>query len=202
MARTPAQRKRMRQARVTYHLRKPSEYTLPEYAVPKGGRSLTGIPSVEVTAAVAVDRIVMWRVAPKSWCGEQAADMYKELGKALRRRWGAGRRAYRVIEDGDPKGYQSNKGKEAKEKEKIQSWKLPPRSPEWMPLDYCLWAEIEARMLAQDAVAGTETRDQYLARLRRTALTLPRDFVKKALLDMKARIEATAASKGKHVPKD
>lgn len=65
MARTAAQRKRMRQARVTYHLRKPSERTEPGYFAPMKKHTFTGIPSVEVTAAVAVDRIIMWHVVPK-----------------------------------------------------------------------------------------------------------------------------------------
>ena len=123
--------------------------------------------------------------------------MYKDLGVALRRFWGK-KRAYRVVEDGDPKGYQSNKGIAAKASEKIQPWKLPPRSPEWMPLDYSLWKEIENRMLADDSVTGTESREEWLARLRRTAMGLPRDYVKSVLLKMKGNIEATVESQGKH----
>ena len=136
MARTPLQRKRMRAARIVNHLRKASERNDLTYIVPKGSRSFTGIPSVEITAAVARDHIVMWRQA-KSWNGEQAAAMYKDLAYALRRVWGD-RRQYRVVEDGDTKGYQSNIGKSAKQEHHIQSWKLPPRSPEWMPLDYSI----------------------------------------------------------------
>ncbi len=95
--------------------------------MPKKGKMLPGIPSVEITAAVAKDRIIMWREVPeKSWCGAAAATMYADLGKALRRTWGE-RRSYRVVEDGDTKGYQSNAGKAAKTKAKIASWKLPPR---------------------------------------------------------------------------
>jgi len=72
MARTPLQRKRMRAARIVNHLRKASERNDPIYIVPKRSHSFTGIPSVEITAAVARDRIVMWRQA-ESWNGEQAA---------------------------------------------------------------------------------------------------------------------------------
>lgn len=57
-------------------------------------------------------------------------------------------------------------------------------------------------MLNNDAVTGTETQKQYLARLRRTALTLPRAMVKKALNQMRDRILATVASKGKHIAMD
>ena len=199
MARTPLQRKRMRAARIVNHLRKASERNDPIYIVPKRSHSFTGIPSVEITAAVARDRIVMWRQA-KSWNGAEAAAMYKDLASALRRVWGD-RRQYRVVEDGDTKGYQSNIGKSAKQEHHIQSWKLPPRSPEWMPLDYSIWAEIERRMLDAD-VKGTETKAQYLARLRKTALGLPKPLVRKVVLQMKERIQATVASKGKHIAMD
>ena len=198
MARTPAQRKRMRQARVRYHLRKAAERSQREYISPKQNHQLCGIPSVEISAAVACDRIIMWYVVPKKWCGEQAAVMYKELGKHLRRRWGSGLRGFRVVEDGDPKGYQSGKGHDAKASQKIQSWKLPPRSPEWMPLDYCLWEEIERRMF-ETVVKGTETKERWLLRLRKTALSLPRPLVKRTILQMKKRIAATYDSKGGHI---
>ena len=199
MARTPLQRKRMRAARIVNHLRKASERNDPIYIAPKRSHSFTGIPSVEITAAAARDRIVMWRQA-KSWNGAEAAAMYKDLASALRRVWGD-RRQYRVVEDGDTKGYQSNIGKSAKQEHHIQSWKLPPRSPEWMPLDYSIWAEIERRMLDAD-VKGTETKAQYLARLRKTALGLPKPLVRKVVLQMKERIQATVASKGKHIAMD
>ena len=201
MARTPAQRKQMRQSRVCYHLRKPEERTQPEFVIPKKKHTFTGIPAIEVAAAVAFDRIIMWHVVEGSWCGEAAATMYMALGKAMRRFWGK-RRSYRVVEDGDPKGFQSGKGIEAKRKEKIDSLKLPPRTPEWMPLDFCLWNEIERRMIEDDDVEGTETKEQYFARLRHVALTLPRDLVKRCLLQMRERIVGTVASKGKHIAMD
>ena len=199
MARTADQRRRMRQAKVTHHLRKASERTDPMFIVPKRGHCLPGIPSVEITAAVAKDRIIMWRVAGP-WNGKEAAAMYKDLRVALARTWGV-RGRYRIVEDGDPKGYQSNKGKEAKKAYHMESWRLPPRSPEWMPLDYALWSEIERRML--DAkIVGVETKRQYLARLRRTALGLPKSYIKKVLAQMKPRIQATVQMKGRHISMD
>lgn len=43
-------------------------------------------------------------------------------------------RKFHLVEDGDRKGFQSNKGKAAKEEMKIASLTLPPRSPSLMPL--------------------------------------------------------------------
>ena len=126
--------------------------------------------------------------------------MYKTLASVAGRIWGH-RRQHRVVEDGDTKGFQSNNGKSAKQQLHLQSWKLPPRSPEWMPLDYAIWAEIERRMLEHD-VKGDETKAQYTDRLRKTAMTLPKVFVRKCVAQMKARIAQTVASKGKHIAMD
>ena len=70
-----------------------------------------------------------------------------------------------------------------------------------MPLDYCLWSEIERRMLDAD-ISGTETKAQYVARLRQTALRLPRGLVRKAVDQMQGRIEETFSCKGKHISMD
>ena len=66
-----------------------------------------------MTAAVAHDQIIMWHVNRGPWNGEKAAEMYAKLGEALRKKWGR-KRSFRVVEDGDTKGFQSSKGKEAK----------------------------------------------------------------------------------------
>ena len=67
--------------------------------------------------------------------------MYEKLGEALRHHSGD-RSFYRVVEDGDTKGFHSGKGIEAKRGHQIRSW--PPHSPGLMPHDFCLWDEIEA----------------------------------------------------------
>lgn len=54
-------------------------------------------------------------------------------------------------------------------------------------------------MLNDESVGGTETQKQYLERLKKTALGLPRDYVKKVLAKMKPHIEATVAREDKHI---
>jgi len=178
-------------------LRTPAEGCKPGCVAPKKNRLLLGIPSVDITAAVKQDRIVFWHVNQKPWCGAAAEDMYKNLGKALRKTCG-NKRKYRVIEDGDPKGFQSGKGIAEKVKQKIESMKLPVRSPEWMPLDFCLWHEIEERLYAK-APNYDETKKQFLKRLRSIALRLPRQMVRKCLLSMRKRIHMTIEAKGDHI---
>ena len=195
---TPTQRTRMLQVRTGHHLRTAAECKNTTYVVPKGGRMLPGIPSVEISAVVHRDRIVMWRVTKQKWCGAEAANMYADLGKVLKRVFGHNRRKFRLVEDGDPKGYQSKKGKDAKDTARIESWQLPPRSPDLMPLDYSLWARIESRMFAT-APSGRETHEAFLSRLRATAFGLSRAEVAGAVRQMKGRISAVVKSKGKYI---
>lgn len=200
LPRNSKERRLLRASHVTRHLRTPAEGKQPEFLAPKTNRMLLGIPSLEVTAAVAEDRIIMWHVTEGRWNGEAAAKMYAELGKALRKTWG-NKRSFRVMEDGDTKGFQSGKGKQAKENEKIESWMLPPRTPSLMPLDYCLWVEIEKRALKKND-GGQETRSEYAARLRQAALRLPRNIVKNCLGKMRENVLDIVKAKGKSTKLD
>ena len=199
-ARTAAQKEKMLQSRVTCHLRRPNEGRKPGFVAPKRNRMLIGIPSFDVTAAVAKDRIIMWRISSKPWNGSKAAETYKDLGRNLRRFWG-NKRKFRVVEDGDPKGFQSGKGKAAKIEQKIESWQLPPRTPEWMPLDFCLWHEIEERLYKQK-ITHDESTETFQKRLERIAKTLPRSLVRDCLNSMHKRIRLTAQEKGGHIAVD
>ena len=161
---------------------------------------LLGVPSVEVTAAVGRDGIIMWHETYGPWNGTAAASMYEQLGKALATTYGQ-RRRYIVVEDGDTKGYQSNRGKAAKQQAHITPMKLPPRSPGWMPLDFCLWDEIEARVLAKREHAH-ESMEEYKKRLAITAKRLPRQMLHNCLGRIKANIEETVNSRGRHTRVD
>ena len=196
VARTSAHKKAMRASRVTHHLRTPQEGIQPDMILPKKNRMLLGIPSVDITAAVGKDGIFFWYENTKPWNGQHAADMYEALGDALRKQYGP-QPYYRVVEDGDTKGFQSNKGKNAKKEQKIHSWKLGPRSPGWMPLDYCFWDEIEGRVLAKRG-NEEESLSSYKKRLSITAKRLPKDLVKKTIAKMKGNIKATVDSKGSY----
>lgn len=181
---TPAQRRKFRQSRATGHLRTTAEGVLPECTKPKTNHSFLGMPSVTVTAAVAVDRIILWHVHGKQRNGQTAADTYEgPIKKALAKFWGP-KRHYRIIEDGDRKGNQSGKGLLAKERAKLKAMTLPPRTPSCMPLNYASWEEILRRMDGT-APEGTETKDEYLRRLKRTATSLPKGYVRAVLARMK-----------------
>ena len=192
---TPKQRKRMRQTQVTGHLRKPSEGLNRGFTKPRDSHSFIGMPSVGITAAVAKDRIIMWQVHDKNWCGASAADMYQNhLRPALVRTFGKLDR-FRVVEDGDRKGHYSNKGIAAKKAAKILPVKLPPRTPSLMPLDYALWKRI-CDQLMEESPEGPETKEAFLKRLKHIALSLPKSYVKAVIAKMRPNLKALADAQG------
>lgn len=206
---TPAKKALLQKQKVHGHLRKKSEGILPKCVRPKGQRGGIGVPSVNVTACVSpsTGRVIMFHantVGKKKkggkWTGEMAKGMYEgPLRTALKRTYGE-KAKYRVIEDGDPTGYQSSKGKEGKKNAGIESWKLPPRSPEWNCLDYSIWHEIEKKALRTKKKSCTPK--EWLGVLRKAAHGLSVNYVKKTCASLKKRIVATKKAKGKHVKVD
>ena len=78
---------------------------------------------------------------------------------------------------------------------------IPKRSPDLNVCDYALWQEVNKRMRAQEkawADSKKETRKEFLARLRRTAMRLPSSFVQRAIGNMTHRCEKLKAAKGFH----
>ena len=198
---TAKQRKRFRQTQVTGHLRKAAEGLDRGFTKPREAHSFLGIPSVNITGAVARDKIILWHVNVKSWGGKAAAEMYTDhLKPALVKKWGNLKR-FRIIEDGDRKGNYSNKGVDAKRAANIYPWKLPPRSPSLMPLDYSIWRRIVQKSLDEAPPRRTETKEEFLARLRKIATSLSKPYIKKVIAEMKPRLAALKDARG-YTPKN
>ena len=126
--------------------------------------------------------------------------MYAKLGEILRKRYGRKRR-FRVVEDGGTKGFQSGKGVAAKQEQKIQSWKLPPRTPSWMPHRLLpLAANREAGLVEPGRQAFG--RQDYAAHLRAVATHVPKGAVQSCLERMHSSIQEVVAPKGCHATLD
>ena len=72
----------------------------------------------------------------------------------------------------------------------MKVFEIPKSSPCLNVCDYFLWAEVNRRMREQEKkfpAGKRESRNQFLSRLRRTALSLPPDMVSAAVGDMKRR---------------
>lgn len=173
------------------------------YVKPKKGvPSYTGSKSSLIMGAVGQGKVLLWHTVPSGrWSGQAAADMYEGgLKPALEKAWPR-KRAHVVLEDNDPTGFQSSKGKAAKRAAAITTLSIPKRSPDLNPMDYSVWSEINRRLRKQEKkFPGNkrESRAEYLSRLRRTARNLPSSFIKKAVGDMSRRCQLLLAAKGRY----
>ena len=160
-----------------------------------------GARGVQVLAGVGKGKVLMWQYIDGAWNSTVAAAMYtgpvlNSLKAAYPRL-----RTWRVLEDNDPTGFKAGAGVAAKKAARIQPFNIPKRSPDLNVMDYAIWAEINKRMRKQEQrfpEDKVETRGQYLARLRRTALRLPSRFIRASIRDMSRRCERMRVAKGCH----
>ena len=144
-------------------------------------------------------KVLVWHTIEGTWSGDTAAGFYKDVVRpALDHQYGSKRR-YCIIEDNDPTGNQSAKGRAAKKAASLEVLQLPKRSPDLNVMDYAVWSEVERRLRAQEKNWSTgkhETRAEFERRLNRVARSLPKEFIDKSIMDLKCRCERLAAARG------
>ena len=198
---TPHGKERLRAARhATYGAyRKPEKGLHPAYVKPKASlQHNTGAKGCLIQAAVGKGRVMMWHEIDGPWSGRAAASLYTgPLKRALRRTY-PNKRTHKVLEDNDPTGYKSGAGMSAKCACNIDVFEIPCRSPDLNPLDYSIWAEVNKRMREQERnwKSKRETRDQYVARLKKTAQDLEHEFVNDAIGNLVVRCERLYQAQG------
>ena len=198
---TPAAREHLQKQRMYAQLRTPSEGLEKHFTKPgvKRHRKNTG-GSVNVCAGISNCRLVLWEYHTK-WNGQVAADMYKgPIINTLKRVRGA-KPSYLIAEDNDPIGYKSGKRIAEKRQLKINTVTWPRYSPDLMPLDFCLWEDINDRM-EMNAPKGYESAVAYKTRLRREALRTSTSIVRKAVEAMRKRAKQIWEAKGKDIARD
>ena len=163
----------------------------------------TGARAVKVLAGVGGGKVLVWKYIDKQkWNGQVAADCYKGVIRSALKKKHPRRSTWTVLEDNDPAGFKSSKGKTAKEEAGLSAFEIPRRSPDLSVCDFALWHEVNKRMRQQERkwpADRREGRSVYLARLRRTAMRLPARFVNKSIESMKKRCAQVALAKGKHI---
>jgi transposase len=200
--RTARGKKYLKALKVRFHLRKKSEglqkgFTKPH---PRKHRTNTG-GNVNVFAGIINCKVKLWHYLPASWTGQAAEDLYRDvISPALKQHHGKKRR-YTTLEDNDPTGYKSWKAVNTKQELNICPLEFPKYSPDLNPCDYSLWAEVEARMATQKPPAN-ESLVAFKARLRRTALSIPKAVIAKMLASMKERSQQVYDNNGGHIPRD
>jgi hypothetical protein len=171
------------------------------YVKPKKSLNFnTGAKSALVLGGVGGGRMLLWHtVSDGRWSGQAAANMYAgPLRRALNKKYPGKRKCF-VLEDNDPTGFRSAKGIKAKADSKIEPFAIPKRSPDLSVMDYAIWSQVNRRLRKQEASwkkGKKETRCQYVARLRRTAMRLPTEFIVKSIGDMVRRCKRLHEAKG------
>lgn len=199
-ARGHAARRRVRGAYRTKRRIFTAGYTKPAATL----KHNTGAKSVTVTCAIGNGKVLMWHVVDGRWNGEAAAKMYNgPLKRCLAKEYPHVRGPWRVMEDNDPSGYKSSKGMAGKREAGIITLDLPKRSPDLNPLDFSLWAAINRKMRQKERgwpANKRETRKSYIARLRRTAYAMPKDYVDKIIGAMAGRVQQVLDFSGGFFP--
>ena len=156
---------------------------------------------ISVVAGISNDRIVLWHYLPKKWNGSVAEACYRgPILRALKKHRGQDG-PWKILEDNDPTGFKSSKSMRAKTELGIDTITFPRYSPDLNPLDFSLWDAIEEK-LVKSKLCGLETTEQFKARLRRTAMSLPADTVRAAVQDIKVRAKLVYDAKGGNIEKD
>jgi hypothetical protein len=120
------------------------------------------------------------------------------VARALKTRY-RGRSSFVILEDNDPTGNMSKKGLAAKTAMRLNTLKIPKRSPDLNVLDYAVWAEVEKRLRRQERKMGAdkhETRAQFEQRLDRTARQLPASFINDAIGNIQKRCQLLHKAQG------
>jgi len=157
-----------------------------------------------ILAGVGPRKVMVWEVlgGRKRWNAKTAVAMYRGPIASALRQASPRKRQYSVLEDNDPSGFKTKTAERAKRQCHIKSFDIPKRSPQLNVLDFAVWSEINKRMRKQERRFPhnkKETRDQYLARLRRTAMRLPEKFLKKSIMNLKVRCQRLYEAKGNHI---
>ena len=163
----------------------------------------TGARGVMILAGVGHGKVLLWQVIDgRNWNGEVASEMYRGPIKEALAAASPKKRRWRLLEDNDPSGFKSRKGLQAKHAANIDSFDIPRRSPGLNVCDYTLWHEINMRMRKTEGKWNKnrrETRMQFLARLRRTALRLARGLVERSIGDMRRRCARLYEARGGNI---
>jgi hypothetical protein len=190
------------QREVRGHYRAPGDGLGEGYVVaPKHLKYNTGARSARIAGGVGKGRMILWYETGKKWNGQVAADFYKGPVLSGLKRAYPRKRSFLMLEDNDPTGYKSTLAVKAKRAAKIRVFKIPKRSPDLSVMDYAIWKQITRTMRRQEMKfkkGKKETRAEFLARLNRVAKSLPANFIKKAIGNMRERCQRLYAAKGFH----
>jgi hypothetical protein len=193
--------KYLKEAKIRRHLRTRSEGVKKECVKPSlRKQKMNPGGSVHILCGISRGKVVLWHNVGRKWNGDVAAACYRgPVLRALRKHCGE-KPSYRILEDNDPVGYKSAKGEAAKRETGITAIRFPRHSPDLNPLDFCIWNEIERKMVAlTDKPMSVK---DYDAKLRRVARTVPAATISNAVRSIRTRAKAIAKASGHNIARD
>lgn len=153
--------------------------------------------AIPICAGVGAGKIIMWTLHETPWCAEAYSHIVsRHLSRAVKLE---GDKKLLVLRDNDPKGFESKRGQKAEQKNGLTIIKLPKYRSDLMPLDYSVWDNIHKRMIFEEQgwpKSKRETKKEYIARLKQTALDTPKAEMDKCMASMRRRCRALVDSGG------
>ena len=144
-------------------------------------------------------KVLVWHIIDGKWCGAEAENLYRDAVAPALKKQLPRKKEYLILEDNDPTGNQSARGRGVKKDLALKLFRIPKRSPDLNVLDYFVWSEVERRLRKQEAkwpASRRETRVAFIRRLRRTALGLRTADINRAIGDMPRRCALLHKAKG------
>jgi transposase len=193
--------------------RGPGQSLLEVYQKPKAGLKYnTGKKTACIMGGIGGGKVIMWEENSGPWDKHAAAAMYNGvLKRGLKAKYPAIAKkmkkkkkgaAFTILEDNDPTGYKSAEGKKAKKAAGIEVLSIPKRSPDLSVMDYAVWSSTNKGMREQETNWGPEkkeSREAYLKRLRKTALSFSAATINKWTGDMVRRCKLLVKAKGGYI---
>lgn len=157
-----------------------------------------GTQGVLKLGGVGAGQVLVWHTIEGKWCGAKAAEMYKDVVKPALAKQFPKRRSHTILEDNDPTGNMSKKGKEAKIACGLEVLSIPKRSPDLNVLDYAIWSKVMQKMREKERNMKNkrETREQYIKRLDKTAKGLDSAFIDNAIGNLQERCQRLFDAEG------
>ena len=159
----------------------------------------TGAKGVHVLAGVGNGKVLLWEYIEGRWNSAEAARLYSGPMKKVLSETYPRRTRYNVLEDNDPAGFRSKAGLQANVEAKIDTFEIPKHSPQLNLCDYWLWKAVNTKMRETERAFADdkkETREQFLRRLKRAAMSLDSDAIEEAVGSMKRRCQDLRKAKG------
>jgi hypothetical protein len=195
-------KKHAKATRVRFHLRTRGEGLKKAFTVPsKHKHKMNPGAGAKLLAGIVKDKIRVWHYLPNNkWNSSVAAACYRgPIAKALRTAHGA-KSSYKILEDNDPQGYKTKLGADAKKEVGIKAIEFPKYSPDLNPMDYFVWDEVQRRM--DKNPPKLESMEAFKVRLRKTAMSIPADVIRKGVQCLRKRARQVVAAKGRDIPRD